>query len=174
MGVASFSFSQINISFDDNCLNYNASIVSRAIIKTFGSDTVKKLLENNTNITFVCDVDSLGHLLEIDKIYSKQKLPKDFIARLKNYLITNKIRFFICYQLDPLDIDKYQIVNLERNQFKNNNSRTIGSIAFPGVLMGLYEYEKEKKKSRNICLSKYNYLLKQIDKYLPRPIGYAR
>jgi len=100
--------------------------------------------------------------LKVVKIHSKQQLPNNFVYLIENYLVTNGIRFFICYQQDYTS--KCKVIDSERKLFKNNHRRLIGSIAFPGELMSLYEYEK--KKTPNSCLSKYDYFLLQINRYL--------
>jgi hypothetical protein len=160
------SFAQINISFDSNCLKYNSSIISKAMIEIFGEDSLKYWLDNNVNFVFISNVDSLGHILKIVKVRSQKPMQKDLVSLIEKYLIINRTKFFVCFAQDPLDINKHQIIDSVREQFKVNNSRLIASIAFPGELMSLYEYEKGKTKERNICLSKYDYLLIQIKKYL--------
>jgi len=166
IGFNFYSFSQVNVSFDSDCMKYNSAIISKAMIETFGEDSIKKLLDNNIQIVFISSVDSLGHILDIIKINSRQKLENNFVNMIENYLVINEVRFFICYQQDASDINKCKVIDYERKQFKKSHSRLIGSIAFPGELMNLYEYEKEKAKVQNICLSKYDYLLLQMNKYL--------
>jgi hypothetical protein len=76
-------------------------------------------------------------------------------------LFARKVSFFICYHLDPSNVDKRDIINSQKEKFEKNSTRTI-CIAFPGELMSLYDYEKEKN---NNCFSSINYLLQQIENY---------
>ncbi len=158
-----YSFAQINISLDGNCLEHNSAIMSKAIIDTFGEDSVKRWINNNTRILFTANVDSLGHILKIEKVRTKQEISSNIICSIENYLIKNKVHFFICYAQDPPDITKNHIIDSVREDFKNNDNKFI-SIGFPGELISLYGYEREK--AQNTCLSKYDYLLLQINKYL--------
>lgn len=166
LGCVVHSFSQINVSFDSNCLSYNSAIMSNTMIGIFGPDTVRRFLDCNTNVILFCRVDSSGKVLEIVKIRSRQHLPINFIPLVENYLISKKVRFFICFEKVPSNISISEVIESERKQFMNNPNRFIRPIAFPGELMSLYEYEKECAKAKGFYLSKYDYLLEQINKYL--------
>jgi hypothetical protein len=155
---------QINVSIDSACLIRNSATISKAMIEALGKDSVEHLLNNQTNITFVCNVDSLGYIKNIEKIRSKQELSDNFAVFMENYLGSNKIRFYICYVKDPPEITNTDIIEYAREYFKNSKSKVIG-FGFPGELMNLYEYEKEKAREEGICLSKYDYLLMQISRF---------
>jgi hypothetical protein len=135
------------------------------MIGVLGEDSVKQMLNNQINIVFICNVDSLGHIKKIKRIRSKQKVSDGFIAYMENYLISNKISFYICFENDPPGITKDQVIKHVREYFKDNNGKLIG-FGFPGELMNLYEYEKGKARENGIFLSKYDYLLMQIDNIL--------
>ena len=90
-----YSVAQINVSIDNNCLKHNFAIISKAIIEKFGKDSVKHLLNNKTNISFVCGVDSFGYIKKIERIWSKQEVSDKFIVSIENYLISNKIPFYL-------------------------------------------------------------------------------
>lgn len=159
-----YSFAQINVSIESDCLIRNSATISNAMIGVLGEDSVKQILNNKINITFVCNVDSLGYIKKIEKIRSKQELSDNFTVSMEYYLVLNRIRFYICYAQDPPDITKTCIIESAREHFKNCNGKII-SFGFPGELMNLYEYEKEKAREKGICLSKYDYLLMQISRF---------
>ena len=62
-------------------------------------------------------------------------------------------------------ITKASAVKSARERFQKNGVSLI-NFAFPGELMNLYEYEKEKAERKGIYLSKYDYLLMQINKFV--------
>lgn len=162
--ISIYSFSQVNVSIDRDCLDYNAAIISKAMLVTFGEDSIRHLLDNNIYIVFSPQVDSLGRTLKINKIRSKWSITNDFVNSIETYLITNKIHFYICFANDPPDKQLSHTIDYAREYFKKNKSISI-AFGFPGELMNLYEYEKEKVSKEGHCLSKYDYLLMQINKY---------
>ncbi|MDO5666178.1 MAG: hypothetical protein Q4G63_13125 [Bacteroidia bacterium] len=159
------SFSQINISIDENCLKRNSALISKALIDTFGEDSIRFLLNNDIGIMFISQVDSLGNILKIEKVRSKWVINNDFVSSIEANLIKNKIRFYICYTQDPSNIQKNQIITSAREHFKNSNWKII-NFGFPGELMNLYEYERKNARKESICLSKYDYLLRQINRFI--------
>lgn len=158
-----YLFSQINISLDNNCLKYNSATIAKVMIRVLGEDSIKQMLDKNTNVTFICKVDSFGYTSKIIRTFSRQDLSTNFMSLIEDYLVNNNVRFFICYQNNPPYLNKDTIINSVRKKFKKNNSLKIGSVSFPGELMNLYEYEKTREN--NFCLSKYDYLLIQINKF---------
>lgn len=159
-----YSFSQINVSLDRDCLEHNAAIISKAMIETFGEDSIKYFLYNNIHMVFSPQVDSLGLTLKIHIIRSKWAITNDFTTSIESYLIENKIHFYICYTKDPPDIQKSQIIAYAREHFKKNSTHII-AFGFPGALMTMYDIESKKALKEGINLSKYDYLLMQISKY---------
>jgi len=162
--ISAYSFSQINVSIDSDCLKRNSAIISKAMIEVFGEESIKKMLDDNIQMVIMPLVDSVGRVLKIEKIRSKWSITNDFVASIENHLITNGVRFYICYTKDPPDTQKSLIIDSARNCFKNNNSKGI-AFGFPGELISLYEYEKEKALKEGVCLSKYDYLLMQIGSF---------
>ncbi|MBP1631523.1 MAG: hypothetical protein H6Q15_2416 [Bacteroidetes bacterium] len=165
--IVSFSSAQINVSLDRNCLSINSALLAQSLIKAIGADNVKELIENEVSFLSVSDVDSLGRICKFDKLLSqKGSLPEDAMNKLELYLIKRETRFFICYDKLPgiNDNDAYKIIT--EDLFARNEKSLIINVSFPGDLMILYEYEKEKAEKRNRKLSKYVYLRRQIKKYL--------
>jgi hypothetical protein len=158
------SFAQINVSIESDCLIRNSATISSAVIGVLGEDSVKQILNNKINITFVCNVDSLGYIKKLERIWSKQEVSDNFAISMERYLVSNRICFYICYAQDPPNITKTCIIESVREHFKNSNGKII-SFSFPGELMNLYEYEKEKARGKGFCLSKYDYLLMQINSF---------
>lgn len=163
--ISGYSFSQIYVSIDSDCLKRNSAIISKAMIEIFGKDSIRNLLEDNIQMIIMPQVDSLGFVLKIEKIRSKWSITNNFVTSLERSLITNRVRFYICYTKDPPNIQESIIIANVREYFKNNSSKGI-VLGFPGELMSLYEYEKEKARKEGVCLSKYDYLLMQISSYL--------
>lgn len=164
--ISILSFSQINVSIENDCLKHNSALISKAMIETFGEDSIRFLLNNDFHFVFTAKVDSLGNILKIEKVRSKWTITDSFVTSIETNLIKNKVCFYICYAHVPLDIPKEHIIDYAREHFKKENWKYI-SFGFPGELMSLYEYEKLKAKEEGVCLSKYEYFLKQIKRFFP-------
>ena len=162
--VSVLSFSQMNVSVDSDCLKRNSALISKVMIETFGKDSISFLLDNNIKIMFVSQVDSLGAVLKLDIVRSNWIITNDFITLIETYLIESRIQFYICYTQDPPNVPKSHIIASAREYFKNNDWKTI-NLGFPGELMDLYEYNRKKAKEKGVYLSKYDYLLMQINKF---------
>jgi hypothetical protein len=166
------SYSQINISFDSDCLDKNGAIVSQALIETAGIDVVTMLLENKTRIAFACNVDSLGHILKIRKILTKKDLPNNLMNDLESFLISNNISFFICTHPLPgkSQCEAYKLV---AGSFHKQEEHIIGSVSFPVGEWFYLQYDRYLEENPENPLSIFEYLQQQIDKYLPKelPLG---
>nr|WP_320036864.1 hypothetical protein [uncultured Bacteroides sp.] len=168
--IVSFSNAQINVSLDRDCLDINSAMLAQSLIKVVGSNKVKELIENKVRFLSVWEVDSLGRICNFDKLLSqKGSLPEDAMNKLEHFLIKRGKRFFICYDKLPgiNDNDAYKIIT--EHLFARNEKSLIINVSFPGELMILYEYEKEKAEKQNCKLSRYVYFRKQIKKYLQVP-----
>lgn len=164
--ISTFSFAQINISIDDNCLKYNSATVAKTMLVLLGEDSIKEILYNNFQIVFLSQVDSAGHVLKIEKVNTKWTHNNNFITLIEKQLIANDIQFYICFSKSPSEINETAIIKSLRDYYKYNNGKII-SFSFPGELMNSYEYENNKASEMGVYLSKFDYLLIQIDKYIP-------
>lgn len=164
--LISSSYSQVNISFANDCMKKNSAIFAQFLIEYSGEHKVTELLKNDVTLLTFWEVDSLGRIFKFDKLISKNELPEGFIDSIEVHLIKNSKRFFICFEKLPgySESDSYKLVT--KDLFRNNKSHMI-NLAFPGELMILYDYEKEDANSQNCGLSRYRYLQEQIKKYLP-------
>lgn len=149
---------QVNISFDNNCLKTNTIILSKALEELKGENFISDLLENNNSFIIFCDVDSLGHLVEVKKIRGvKKELPEGLKQEIISGLIANNVSFFICYE-KPLNLTVCESYTLIRKSLLDSNITTYPiNISFPGDMMQLYEDERSKYQESGIILSKYQY-----------------
>ena len=159
-------YSQVNISFDKDCMKKNSAIFAQFLIEYAGENKVAELLKNDVTLLTFWEVDSLGRILKFDKLISKKELSEGFIDSIEMHLIKNSKRFFICFEKlsGYSESDSYKLVT--KDLFKNKKSHMM-NLAFPGELMILYDYEKEEANRQNCELSRYRYLQEQIKKYLP-------
>jgi len=159
-------YSQVNISFDKDCIKKNSAILAQSLIDYMGENKVAELLKDDITLLTFWEVDSLGRILKFDKLISKKELPKGFMDSIEVHLIKNNKRFFICFEKLPgySESDSYKLVT--KDLFKNNKSHMM-NLAFPGELMILYDFEKEEANRPNCGLSRYRYLQEQIKKHLP-------
>lgn len=165
--IVSFSKAQINVSLDRDCLSINSALLAQSLIKVVGSNKVKELIENEVRFLSVWEVDSLGRICKFDKLLpQKGSLPENAMNKLEHFLIKRETRFFICYDKLPgiNDNDAYKIIT--EHLFARNEKSLIINVSFPGDLMVLYEYEKEKAEKRSKKISRYEYFRRQIKKYL--------
>ena len=151
----------VNISFDHYCVTKNSAIIAQSLIEFIGADSVNRLLDNKFRMMLTCEVDHQGHVIKLIRTRINGEIPDNFENDLEIFLIKNPIYFYICYSLDMgerKDIAYYRIVN----------SRTDYHITFgfPGDLMSIYDYEREKLEKQGVFLSRYDYLRQQIKKYL--------
>jgi hypothetical protein len=162
--IESSLYSQMNISFDNNCSRKNSAIFAQSMIEYAGEDKVAKLLENKIKILTFWEVDSLGRIIKFKKILGKELLSEGFIDSLEIYLIKNDKRFFICYEKIPgyCDRDAYKITT--KKLFEENKKAFISNLAFPGEL--IINYDLEKANNQTGASSKYIFLQEQIKKYI--------
>jgi hypothetical protein len=119
---------------------------------------------------FFIKVDSLGYVLEIERVRNRNEvMPNSLIPALESSLIANGVRFFICYGISTTPgVSRESVINYARDRLRENNSAYLTfPFGFNGELIGYYERERERLEMEGIYLSKYDYLLMQIDKYLP-------
>lgn len=154
------SYSQVNLSFDRDCMIKNSSILSQLFIESLGKDTVIKLLEDDFRIVLLTDVDSLGRVMNCRKVFCKKKLPDSLEKKITSIFMETNKRFFICYELPPgkNNDEAHQLV--AKHLFVTKKSELI-NISFPGEFMSYYE-----GKNRKLNLTKYEYLQRRMTKYL--------
>lgn len=155
-------FSQINLSIEDDCLSKNSAIISEAMIEVFGEDSVKVWV--NDGMLFIAKVDSLGQLLNINLIRgfgrNKRVVTQNFTGQIEKFFIEHKLRFYICYARDPIDITEEIILKSLRKRMKEKNEYII-NFSFPEQRVLMYSPELEKEEA----LSKYDYMLSLIKQY---------
>ncbi|MFT3740633.1 MAG: hypothetical protein QM786_17930 [Breznakibacter sp.] len=165
VGVTTFAQ---HISVDKSCMEINSVILAQSFIELKGEKYVSKLLDANISFLIFCTVDSLGHVDKINKITSKKRLDRKFISKIESKLRIDSVSFFLCYEKPPGFDEKDVLNKLKRDLSTANRTEYLMNVGFPGYLMSLYNYEKDKKMSQNITLSKFQYLKLQIEKYQNR------
>lgn len=156
------------ISVEKSCLEINSVILSQSFIELKGEKYVSKLLDADVSFLIFCTVDSLGHVEKINKITSKKRFDRKFISEIESKLRNDSVSFFLCYEKPSGFDEKDAITKLKRDSNTANRTEYLINVGFPGYLMSLYNYEKDKKMSQNITLSKFQYLKLQIEKYQKR------
>ncbi|MGB3924009.1 MAG: hypothetical protein ACOXZQ_03060 [Bacteroidales bacterium] len=156
-------YSQVNISFDNDCTKKNSAVFALTLIENLGENKVVELLEKDVTLLTTWETDSIGRINGF-RLISKKELSKSLLDSIETFLIKNSKRFFSCYvQLPGYDnSDSYKIII---NNLSENKEGLFVNAAFPGELMTFYNYEVVEK--RHGKLSKYRYLQKQIKRYLP-------
>lgn len=159
------SYSQINLSFDKNCIEKNSAILSIALIESAGIENISTLLDNNISLLTFWDVDSLGSVMKLIKITSKEDVPFNLKDRLTDYLTNNNIHFLICFEKPP-GLNKCDAYNtISKDLFDENKRFVMINVPFPGDLMFSYNIEEEKAMEQGQLLTKIEYLQKMIFQY---------
>ncbi|MGC1391377.1 MAG: hypothetical protein WA816_10100 [Bacteroidales bacterium] len=158
-------YSQVNISFDKDCIKKNSAMFALTLIEYLGKEKVVELLEEGIDLLAIWQVDSLGRILNFN-IRPKKELSKDFLDSIEVCLIKNNKRFLSCWANLPgcSDSTSYKIILKDLSE---KNGHIPVNVAFPGELMILYDYEKKEANGQNCGLSRYRYLQEQMKKYLP-------
>lgn len=163
--VACILQAQININVDNDCLRKNAVTLSRTLIDLKGKEFVSNLLKNNVNFSILCAVDSSGIVIDFKKMRSNKELSRELEQEIISYLKTNLVSFYICYE-KPSGFSKEESLKLiRRDLYAEGKSAHIINISFPGDLMSLYTYKRDKDKKKGLCLSKYEYLISMMNEY---------
>lgn len=179
LSLISCVHSQINVSLEDDCVFSNSAIISKAMISTFGEDSVKLWLEKNVYFSFYTEVDSLGYVHNINRIFAKERvanswvrkmISNEFNDKIEIFLIKNNYRFYFCYMDDAENLSQQNfkdIIIKEIREYFRTNKTINQSFAFPGELMHRYELEQESQNGKLKKISKYDCLIKMINKYSP-------
>lgn len=158
------AIAQINISFENDCLKKNSVLFSQFLIESKGEDFVSELLENNNSLVLFCDVDSLGHVVQIKKIREKKELNDSLKDEIISSLLLSRITFSICCE-KPIGLSKCEAYKLLSKELFNKEKTThLINVGFPGDIMALYQYEKSRVEEKGGKLSKLQYLLDYINK----------
>ena len=162
LSIQIFSTPPVKVSFEEDCHAQNSIIFSRVLMQTFSKDAIKKILANDGNIVMGAKVDSLGYVIEIINIVSKNKLPLNFQRQVENALMRSKASFYICHPADMPEDEKERFLRVEAEEFQKNNCRIVSYITFPGNMLDSY---REQAMSNHGKLTKYEYLKKQLQTY---------
>lgn len=134
------------------------------MIDIFGEDSVKVWLEEQVIFLVFANIDSTGHLHKIEAIRcnacNKRVVTQNFTGQIEKFLIEHKLRFYICYARDPIDITEEIILKSLRKRMKEKNEYII-NFSFPEQRVLMYSPELEKEEA----LSKYDYMLSLIKQY---------
>lgn len=161
------STAQFNVNFDDDCPRYNSAILTNAMIQALGPDTIMNFLDNESRCVIICRIDTFGQALEIVNSFTKINISDEHFRLIESYLTREKVCFYNCIINSPKITDQSVLVNELRCHYKENPDLFLIAVGFPGDLLFDYENDQEKKKNGSEKLSKYDYLLTQIKRYLP-------
>ena len=134
-----YSQSNIPVSIDNKCMNRNAEIFSRALIGTFGLDTVKMWIDNKYKFTCFVSVDSLGYAKK--HVALKRDRRNSWFGeyrrkKIERYLIHNKINFEFCGPEGEWKDYKQAVSTIQQSVIYNceNFGRYSLMFPFPGEL----------------------------------------
>lgn len=163
--TVNFTYSQINVKIEQDCMDNNSAIMAQTLINLLGEDTISKYLDNNTIILFGMYVDSLGSVKKIEKLYTKKEVPLYLNYIAEKYLINKRVRFYICYERLP-DTGYEKSYRLIMNELKGENEHLI-NVSFPGNYMVLFEIDRRNAEKKHQILTKLDYLKAKIKIYHP-------
>ncbi|MGC1391467.1 MAG: hypothetical protein WA816_10560 [Bacteroidales bacterium] len=171
---------QLYISVDSNCGNKNSANLAQKLIDTLGEVEVAKLLDNEISIILIFKADKFGNLTfyrsrirDYKKVVlsptNSQKIQDDLIEKLSHQLKKNlkvpKGYFILWYGPFPELSDSASYKIISKDLFGDKDYVLI-NVVFPGELTRLYDLEKEEAEKERKTLSKYDYLIIQIKKYM--------
>lgn len=161
--ISLVAYSQYNLKFENDCSAYNAAVFSQALIEVVGEKTVIDLLESKSLFYIDFVVDSLGYVKDINRMSLKfpKQLNDTIKEKIKDYLIENKKKFFICYDIRPEKDTCKAYCRISEN-FRKNNEQPHASGGFPVgeqfYLSYMWYLEENSKNSLTI----FEYLQKEI------------
>lgn len=161
MVIQLHTYAQINTSFDRDCIERNSALLAKALIAWYGDNDFEHLLRREVNFIVVASVDSLGYICKVHKINSSKFMADSLKTDITACVISSKNAFFICYQ-SPYNPQDAERIKTELQSEKKK--RFLISLAFPGNLMTLYNYELSQRIKEGGSLSKYEYLKTQMKK----------
>lgn len=171
---------QLYISFDSNCGYKNSANLSQKLINTLGDVKVAKLLDNEISVILFFKADKLGNLTfyrsqirdhnkvvssTIDSLKNKDDSIENLSLELKKNLNVPKGYFTLCYEPLPGLSDSVAYKIISKDLFDNEDYVLINAM-FPGELTIHYDLEKEKAEKERKTLSKYDFLIIQIKRYM--------
>ena len=163
------AYPQYNLNFEQDCLRYNAAVFSQALIEVVGQEKVTELLESE--LTFYIDfaVDSLGYIENINRTSLKfpTQLDDTIKGKIKDYLLENKKRFFICYDIRPEKdtLKAYNRITEDYRKDKDHHPHASGGFPVGELFYLYYEWHLDKKLEHPLTI--FEFLQERIKKYLP-------
>ena len=166
------AYSQYNLNFDADCLKHNSAILSQTLIEVVGKDEVTNLLESKLVFSINFTVDSLGYVKNINR--TSLKFPKQLNDSIKikiiDYLVKNKRRFFICYDIHP-EKDKSKMYKIITEDYRKSKEQLHAYGGFPLDLSFYNSYKWYLEENPKKPLTIFEYLQKELKKYLLPPLN---
>ncbi len=123
-------------------------IFSQLLIDNKGEEFVSDLLEKESDLIIVMEVDSLGRVVNIGKKWwSRKELDSVSKEKIALALKSSDIKFTICYNRTPGISDKSAYELVSKDLFKDKTTIWI-NVSFPGHTLFRYESEKERREKR--------------------------
>jgi len=156
------------IGAGDECPFKNSAVLAKAFIEVLGLDFVKKILDDNIYFNIVYNINDCGFVINtygkqnnLGRLLISQQTLKDIEVALQK----DSARFQVCYYKEFINEDE-SIIKASIYKWHRRNGENIHMVRVYSliVLIDKNYYEVELKKNPN--LTKYDYLLMQIEKYL--------
>ncbi len=135
--ILAYCQSNVPVAFDYRCLDRNSEIFLRAVISTFGMDTVKMWINENKKFDCRIKTDSLGYVRKHITMVTRNS---DWLGEykrkiLERYLIDNRVRFEFCYASDGWKNLETAVIVTQQDVIKYCENRGYISVrcCFPGV-----------------------------------------
>ena len=167
LNIGLVAYPQYNLNFASNCNTYNSAIFSQVLIEIVGQEKVSQLLESESIFYIDFSVDSLGYVENINRTslkYPKQ-LDDTIKEKIKDYLISNRKRFYICYDIRP-EKDTCKMYKLITEDYRKNNEQPHASGGFPVGELFYSSYKLYLEENQANPLTIFEYLQGEIKKYL--------
>ncbi len=153
------------VGFGGDCMVQNAIVMTKALCRYFGEDSVLVWIKEDKRFTICCSFDDMGHIQKIvkwNKKFSPSFSEKD-IKGFEEYLISGDFHFryciddnIFCLDTDQKETYDYKSAYIRETDYLKNEVKTNGGITFvigfPGMLRTLCPVEKLDKEKLNIII----------------------
>lgn len=156
-------FSQNTENLENDCITKNTIKLYSALKDANETALIDSLLENNSQLLVMLDVDAFGHPLRVRKVRTQFELDANLAKRLSRVFRENDIPFVICkeYPSSAKKKDNLLLKMMKEEISIERSNRVTMSIGFPYDLMSDYDSYKVKNKK----LSKRDYLDQKIKEF---------
>ncbi|MDP4204237.1 MAG: hypothetical protein Q8861_16280 [Bacteroidota bacterium] len=165
---ASFVHGQININFNtDDCILKNNAVIGNVILKVMGKDSLKILFKDKSTFNISFTIDSIGNVLNIDRLGVRRNISDDFLNRIAFVLREAKPQFYLCGKILSGDTEK-KIYQLMKEWFFSEGQVTKNVVyGFPGLLRSIAFNIQLDARKRGNKITDFEAFIKAIQINMP-------